>query len=89
MNYNKNDILILSMVQALGGRNKLTSKTIQKLTEKTERSATKVRATVRLLIEDGLLEEGLKLGNAKTYYITDKGLELLESLNCPIKDLEN
>lgn len=76
----KNDVLILNQIKKCGGINKLKSISIMTLVKCTGLSHTKIRGTIRVLLSDGYILDGLMQKNAKTYYITTKGLEVLNEL---------
>ena len=84
MSFKKSDIVILGKMESVGAVNQLKSATIHNLIEKTKLSATKVRASIKLLRSEELISEGFMQRNAKTYYVTDKGREFLKSFNCPV-----
>ena len=83
MNFTKSDIAILSQIEQAGGINKLKSVTVHKIIEKSGLSATKVRATLKLLADAQYIEDGYMQKNAKTYYITEAGIAFLKELGCP------
>lgn len=85
MSFKKTDIVILGKMESTGAINQLKSATIQKIIEKTGLSATKVRASIKLLQDEQLVDEGFMSKNAKTYYVTEKGKELLQSFGCPVR----
>lgn len=62
------------------GISTLKGTTIKSLIEKTNFSHVKVRATIKMYCEYGVVAEGFKDRNSKTYYITKKGLELLREI---------
>ena len=80
MQFTKYDILILRSIYKTGGVNELKSVTINKLTEKTKISHTKIRGTIKMLISLGYVKEGFMQKNAKAYYATKEGIELVEQL---------
>lgn len=87
MEFTKSDVIILSQIEQAGGINKLKSVTVHKLIEKSNLSATKVRASVKLLLNANLVATGYMQKNAKTYYITDEGIAFLKDLGCPTKNV--
>jgi DNA-binding transcriptional regulator GbsR (MarR family) len=53
---------------------------IKKLSENTKFSEIKIRQTMKLFLMCGLVREGAKDGNRKTYYITNEGYELYKEV---------
>lgn len=43
-------------------------------------SESSIRRNLKLLIENGYVEHGFKIGSVKTYYITSLGIELLSTI---------
>lgn len=76
-NITKNDMHILDTIRKLKATNSLRGVPISSIVEKTKLSHTKIRSTTRLLLEENLIEEGFMQKNAKTYYITEKGTEMI------------
>lgn len=56
------------------GKSKLKGKTIAELAEQTKFSKVKVGQVIKNFSELGFIEEGLKKGRAKTYFLTYEGL---------------
>lgn len=90
-NYNSNDIVIFRAIyneKEQRGMSLAKGSTIEDILRNLDLekplSEAKVRATVRKLKEDGYIAEGIKVVNLKTYYITIKGLELLEEITNPV-----
>lgn len=54
-----------------------TVKEIQDRTKDTPISRSKISQALNDFIKQGFVEQGLSVGNAKTYIITDKGIESL------------
>lgn len=79
---NKNDIKILRKLYADKKINKFKSYTIKQLTEalKNKVSEMKVRQTLNTFLEQELVELGFKSGRSNTYFITEKGIEVLKKL---------
>lgn len=80
LNVTKNDMRILDTIRQLNATNSLRSVPVNTLVSKTNLSHTKVRSTVTLLLQENFIEEGLMQKNAKTYFITDKGIETICNL---------
>lgn len=77
----KTDIKILYCLHKANCTNDMKSFTVKKIIEETELSNTKVRYTIRALLAGEYIGEGFNIGNASTYYITDKGKEVLRGCN--------
>lgn len=77
----KNDLLILSEIKKNNAINSLNGVTVSVLSESINLSHTKIRGAIKLLIAEELVLEGYMQGNARTYYITEKGINLLNELN--------
>ena len=79
---NLNDIKILLAIldkdNPTIGRSEIKGVTIKKLIEKTNFSHVKIRNTIKMFSELGLIKDGLRAGNSRTYYLTDDGLEFLK-----------
>ena len=88
MNFKKTDVLILGKMETAGAINAFKRSTIGKIIESTKLSATKVRASIKLLLEEEYIQEGFMSHNAKSYFVTEKGREFLKELGCPINSLE-
>lgn len=86
MTFNKSDLTILGKIEQAGAVNKLKSVTVHSIIAKTGLSATKVRAALALLQDAHYIEEGFMQKNAKTYYITQAGLDFLIELGCPVNN---
>lgn len=80
MQFTKHDIMILRGILKSGGVNELKSITINKLIEATKVSHTKIRSTIRMMLSLGYVKEGFMQRNAKSYYITKEGVQLLNEL---------
>lgn len=76
----KNDVRILNQIMKGSKGNKLFAVSIKGIADKTELSIPKVRITVKSLLANGYIEEGFMQRSAKTYYITQKGKEILLNL---------
>lgn len=80
MSYTKNDIYILRTISKAKALNELTGIPISTITKGSNLSPSKVRNTVKMLQLNELIKEGFMQRNAKTYYITKLGEELLKKL---------
>lgn len=58
----------------------MKSITINKISEMTELSISKVRRTINAFKEIKYIKEGIVQRNAKTYYVTKKGIEKIVKL---------
>lgn len=77
----KNDIKILYCLFQAKCTNDMKSFTIRKIEEETKLSNTKIRYTIRSLLSGEYIREGYTSGNAATYYIVNKGIEVLRGCN--------
>ena len=80
MKYTKNDIKILWKIADMKATNRLLSCSVNTIIDKCNLSNTKVRATIKILLTDTLIEEGFRNKNAKSYYLTEKGINFLREL---------
>jgi RIO-like serine/threonine protein kinase len=74
----KNDYKILYALQDC--TTEMKSFTVEKLSDVTKLSVSKVRQTIRKFKESGFIKEGALQHNAKTYYITAEGLSKIKKL---------
>lgn len=81
----KNDLLILGTIKKIDAINSLKSVPVATILKNTNLGATKIRGALKLLMSEELINEGYMQKNAKTYYITEKGIELLNNLYADIK----
>lgn len=86
----QNDFKILQNILSENDKTKGTIKTNgttkKEIMEKTGMSTTKVTNTLLNFYNQGLIENGLSVKNAKSYIVTEKGLkELLELKGMGIK----
>ena len=79
---NKNDVLILRTLYKNKKVSELQSMTITALTNSLENkfSTMKVRTTIYEFVKQGIVHEGLKQGNSKTYFISNDGIKILNDL---------
>ena len=80
MSYTKSDIFVLNAIHKLGGVNELTGAPIKTITKLSNLSDSKVRNAVRILQSESLILEGFMQKNAKTYYVSENGIKLLNRL---------
>lgn len=84
----RNDLLILNEINRNKATNSLTSVTVSTLSENVDLSHTKIRLAIKLLTENELVAEGYMQRNARTYYITQKGIDLINNLYKSVKTEE-
>ena len=80
---NVNDVKVLVSIldkETGGGLTKVKGATIRDLTNRTGFSHTTVRQSISRFLDDSVVAEGLKRGNARTFYVNEKGLELMKEL---------
>ena len=86
-NLNSNDYKILTCVVDKEKNRGLAigrGSTLKQITEKTGFSSVKVRNTIKVLLEEELIIEGVKKVRAKTYCISQKGINKLKELQTNI-----
>lgn len=84
---NSNDYKILSCVRDKESNRGLSigrGSTILQIAEKSQLSELKVRKTIKILLEEEFIIEGVKNVRAKTYCITEKGFKALQELKTTI-----
>lgn len=82
--FNNNDITILrSVINKSENRGTCRAKgsTIVQIAEKSELSTSKVQKSIRKLKAKGWVDEGVRIINTKTYYITESGIKELADLS--------
>lgn len=79
-NYNKSDIIILDEMMRLKAVNNLSSISIKTISEKTNYSLGKIRVSIASFLNDDYVRPGLKSGNSKTYYLTEKAISVLKEM---------
>lgn len=87
-NLNSNDYKILTCIVDKGtgrGLSKGKGSTIAQIIESTNFSHVKVRETIKILLEMGLIGEGVKKVKARAYYITEKGVQELQDVRKSIE----
>lgn len=77
---NKNDCRLLYTLYEEGCIDSFKSITATNLCEITEFGGTKVRKSLNEFIEEGYVCEGLKKSQARTFYITRKGINFLKEM---------
>lgn len=86
-NYNSNDYKILYNFKARSkgsvgaGITAMKALTLKDIASDTNLSHVKVRQAIFNFLEDGFVKEGIKKVRAKTYFITEKGLNELVRLS--------
>lgn len=88
--FTQNDYYILESILDKEDKNKGSIKTRgttkKEIIEKTKLSLSKVTVTLGILESHGLIENGLKVKNAKSYIVTEKGMEELLKMKGMYKD---
>lgn len=74
-NFNKNDFAILEILIGNECNTPFKSLTVKYLIEESKFSHIKVRQTMKSFQIYGIVKEGAKDGNNKTYYVTKEGIE--------------
>lgn len=79
---NKNDVLILRTLYKNKKISELQSMTITALANSLENrfSTMKIRMTIYEFVKQDIVREGLKVGNSKSYFISDSGIKVLNDL---------
>jgi len=86
-NLNNNDYRILACVVDKEKNRGLAigrGSTLKQIVEKTGFSIVKVRNTVMILLEEGLILEAVKKAQAKSYCMSEKGVNKLKELQVNI-----
>lgn len=82
---NINDYTVLFNILKLSkkgiGINKIKGATITDISENMTVTDITIRKCADRLVEHGFIELGIKQGKSKTYYITQKGIKELVSIN--------
>lgn len=84
----KNDILVLGTIKKVKATNSLKSVPVTTLLKEINLSHATIRSSIRLLIKNELVTEGYMQRNARTYYITQKGIDLINNLYKSVKTEE-
>jgi DNA-binding transcriptional regulator PaaX len=87
-NLNSNDYRILACVVDKEKNRGLAigrGSTLKQIVEKTGLSIVKVRNTIMILLEEGLILEGIKKAQAKSYCMSENGAIKLKELQTNIK----
>lgn len=88
-NLNKYDYKLLNVIRDKKAYGKLKALSINELIELSNLSEARVRIGKDRLLAMGYIEEGLKDGKAKTFYMTQLGKqELIKACGIELKDLE-
>ena len=80
---------ILNLLYSNGAKSKLVAATQKQIQEELANSGTMlcdrtVYNNIRKLAKQGLIEEGLLRGNAKSYYITTAGVEWMREMETEV-----
>ncbi|BAO04930.1 MULTISPECIES: hypothetical protein [Clostridium] len=87
LNLNSNDYKILACVVDKSKNRGLSlgrGSTLKQIVDKTGFSIVKVRNTIKILLQEEYIMEGVKKERAKSYCITKKGAEKLKELKTNI-----
>ena len=88
--FTQNDYFILESILDKDDQDKGNIKTQgttkKEIMDKTKLSISKVTITLGILESHGLIEHGLKVKNAKSYIVTEKGMEELLKMKGMYKD---
>jgi DNA-binding transcriptional regulator GbsR (MarR family) len=87
---NTNDYRVLNMIVDIEnnlGNSRLRGRTVDELVNSTGLSTTKVRSSLKKLIESGFIGNGIKRIKSNTFHITQIGSEELESIKTDIIDM--
>ena len=79
-NLSRSEIIILQVLDKCKSTNFIKALTIRKVSEKTDFSYYTVRNILKSLCLAGYSSKGCKSKNADTYFITEKGKQILEEL---------
>lgn len=82
---------ILNLLYSNGMKSKLIAATQKQIQEELANNGTKlcdrtVYNNIRKLVKQGLIEEGLLRGNAKSYYVTTAGVEWMREIETEVCD---
>lgn len=86
---NTNDYRVLNMIVDIEnnlGNSKLRGRTVDEVVKSTGLSTTKVRSSLKKLIESGFIDNGIKRIKSSTFHITKLGSEELENIKTDIID---
>lgn len=85
----KSDIYVLGIIKKIDATNPLKSAPVATLSKNINLSHTKIRTALKILINDGYVSEGYMQKNARTYYITESGIEFINVLYSQNKNQED
>lgn len=80
MEYNKTDFEILYFLEKEDLKTEFKSCTVKTLSQEVKFSESKIRVAINYFLKDGFIKEGIKQGQAKTYFITEEGINKLKEL---------
>lgn len=72
------DGLILGTMKNEKAFNKMLALNLNEIRSGAGGSLQNLRIRIKKLLDDGYIQEGYRAGNGKTYFITEKGLKLLD-----------
>ena len=80
---NKTDLMILvsfCKIREQRSINEVSGVTTKEINSTTNCSFSKISISLRKLISLGYIDRGISIKQTKTYYITEKGLDLIEKI---------
>lgn len=89
MNLTKNDYMIMNTLYDNGCLSKMCSFTLQKIAETTNLSIYKIRDAMKLFMNLGLVNEGARDVRAKTYFLSEQGIEIVEDNKKTTNEIAN
>jgi len=89
VNLTKNDYFIMDTLYDKGCFSIICSFTLQKMADTTGLSIYKIRDSMRMFINLELVNEGARDVRAKTYFLSDKGIQIVEENKMVTKELKN
>ena len=78
MDFTRNEYRIIGALYENACFSKLCSFRIQKIADTTNLSVPKIRQSMKMFSNLGLVDKGAKDERADTYFLTDKGIEIAE-----------
>lgn len=78
MDFTRNEYKILNTLYKNACTSKLCSFRIQKIADESQLSIPKIRQSMKMFCNLGLVEKGAKDERADTYFITKEGIEVVE-----------
>ena len=81
----KNSLRLLTILLKADATNQLTAIPISAISKKTNVSTVTVRNSIRSLMSHGYVDEGFTQRNARTYYVTKNGADMVHAILRDIK----